>query len=83
MIQEKLQQAAQAWNGLSAEQKQGIWNGFVEKMSNININDLPFSESKNIDGGGTDWRTTCELWVNDRIGAVVDFDGDGVKSVSK
>jgi hypothetical protein len=53
MTQEKLQNAVQAWNGLSAEKKQGIWNGFVDTLSKVDVNELSFPEQTSVDGGQT------------------------------
>lgn len=51
MAQEKLQKAVEAWNGLSAEQKQGIWNGAVERLSKIDVTELSIPEQVTTDGG--------------------------------
>lgn len=48
---EKLQQVFQVWNGLSAEKKQTIWNGAVERLSKIDVSELSIPEQVDVDGG--------------------------------
>lgn len=47
----KYEQAAKSWNGLSAEQKQGVWNSTVERLSKVDVSELSIPEQTNVDGG--------------------------------
>lgn len=72
MTKEQIKQSVELFNALPSGQKQEVWDSAVEQLSKL--------DASIIDGG--DWITRAEKWVNDRIGPMVDFNGNGERETT-